>query len=33
MRINRAWLGAALLMLPTLLVAMDTTALLLASHG
>jgi DHA2 family multidrug resistance protein-like MFS transporter len=30
MRINRAWLGAALLMLPTLLVAMDTTALLLA---
>jgi len=30
MRINRVWLGAALLMLPTLLVAMDTTALLLA---
>ncbi|WP_030177008.1 MFS transporter [Spirillospora albida] len=30
MRINRTWLGAALLMLPTLLVAMDTTALLLA---
>ncbi|MEO3782352.1 MFS transporter [Actinocorallia sp. B10E7] len=30
MRINRAWLGAALLMLPTFLVAMDTTALLLA---
>jgi MFS transporter, DHA2 family, multidrug resistance protein len=30
MRINRARLGAALLMLPTLLVAMDTTALLLA---
>ncbi|GAA0359454.1 MFS transporter [Actinoallomurus spadix] len=30
MRITRAWLGAALLMLPTLLVAMDTTALLLA---
>ncbi|GAA2723123.1 MFS transporter [Actinocorallia aurantiaca] len=30
MRINRTWLGAALLMLPTFLVAMDTTALLLA---
>jgi MFS transporter, DHA2 family, multidrug resistance protein len=30
MRINRAWPGAALLMLPTFLVAMDTTALLLA---
>ncbi|GAA3142842.1 MFS transporter [Planomonospora alba] len=30
MRINRAWLGAALLMLPTFLVAMDMTALLLA---
>ncbi|WP_106398428.1 MFS transporter [Actinocorallia populi] len=30
MRIDRAWLGAALLMLPTFLVAMDTTALLLA---
>nr|BFE78089.1 hypothetical protein GCM10020093_006900 [Planobispora longispora] len=30
MRINRAWLGAALLMLPTLIVAMDVTALLLA---
>ncbi|MFI0405488.1 MFS transporter [Actinomadura sp. 3N508] len=30
MRINRAWLGAALLMLPTFLVAMDLTALLLA---
>ncbi|MQY02070.1 MFS transporter [Actinomadura macrotermitis] len=30
MRIDRVWLGAALLMLPTLLVAMDTTALLLA---
>jgi DHA2 family multidrug resistance protein-like MFS transporter len=30
MRVNRAWLGAALLMLPTMLVAMDTTALLLA---
>ncbi|MGW5366339.1 MFS transporter [Actinopolymorpha pittospori] len=30
MRINRAWLGLVLLMLPTTLVAMDTTALLLA---
>ncbi|WP_433190842.1 MFS transporter [Actinoallomurus sp. CA-150999] len=30
MRVNRAWLGAALLMLPTFLVAMDMTALLLA---
>jgi DHA2 family multidrug resistance protein-like MFS transporter len=30
MRINRAWLGLAVLMLPTLLVAMDMTALLLA---
>ncbi|TMQ90692.1 MFS transporter, partial [Actinomadura soli] len=30
MRIDRAWLGAALLMLPTFIVAMDTTALLLA---
>ncbi|MGW4644543.1 MFS transporter [Sphaerisporangium sp. NPDC004334] len=30
MRTTRAWLGAALLMLPTLIVAMDTTALLLA---
>ncbi|MFF9506920.1 MFS transporter [Streptomyces sp. NPDC014724] len=30
MRVNRAWLGLAVLMLPTLLVAMDTTALLLA---
>ncbi|HEX2317162.1 MAG TPA: MFS transporter, partial [Thermomonospora sp.] len=30
MRTDRAWLGAALLMLPTFLVAMDTTALLLA---
>ncbi|MBG0820986.1 MFS transporter [Planomonospora sp. ID91781] len=30
MRINRAWLGAALLMLPTFVVAVDTTALLLA---
>lgn len=29
MRVNRAWLGLAVLMLPTLLVAMDTTALLL----
>jgi len=30
MRVNRAWLGLAVLMLPTLLVAMDMTALLLA---
>ncbi|MER8089751.1 MFS transporter [Streptomyces sp. NPDC087532] len=30
MRVNRAWLGLAVLMLPTLLVAMDATALLLA---
>jgi DHA2 family multidrug resistance protein-like MFS transporter len=30
MRVNRAWLGLTLLMLPTLLVAMDMTALLLA---
>jgi DHA2 family multidrug resistance protein-like MFS transporter len=30
MRINRAWLGLAVLMLPTLFVAMDMTALLLA---
>jgi DHA2 family multidrug resistance protein-like MFS transporter len=30
MRVNRAWLGLAVLMLPTLLVAMDVTALLLA---
>lgn len=30
MRMNRAWLGLAVLMLPTLLVAMDMTALLLA---
>jgi DHA2 family multidrug resistance protein-like MFS transporter len=30
MRINRAWLGLVVLMLPTLLVAMDMTALLLA---
>ncbi|MFI8814501.1 MULTISPECIES: MFS transporter [unclassified Streptomyces] len=30
MRVNRAWLGLIVLMLPTLLVAMDTTALLLA---
>jgi DHA2 family multidrug resistance protein-like MFS transporter len=30
MRINRAWLGLTVLMLPTLLVAMDMTALLLA---
>jgi DHA2 family multidrug resistance protein-like MFS transporter len=30
MRVNRAWLGLALLMLPTFLVALDTTALLLA---
>src|SRR5215475_7198368 len=30
MRINRAWLGLAVLMLPTLLIAMDMTALLLA---
>ncbi|MFI6585096.1 MFS transporter [Embleya sp. NPDC050493] len=30
MRANRAWLGLAVLMLPTLLVAMDMTALLLA---
>nr|BFE54033.1 hypothetical protein GCM10017745_74600 [Saccharothrix mutabilis subsp. capreolus] len=30
MRVNRAWLGLAVLMLPTLLVAMDLTALLLA---
>ncbi|TYK46229.1 MFS transporter [Actinomadura decatromicini] len=30
MRIDRAWLGAALLMLPTFIVAMDATALLLA---
>ncbi|WP_331766804.1 MFS transporter [Embleya sp. NBC_00896] len=30
MRVNRAWLGLAVLMVPTLLVAMDMTALLLA---
>jgi MFS family permease len=30
MRVNRAWLGLAVFMLPTLLVAMDVTALLLA---
>ncbi|MEV4179724.1 MFS transporter [Nonomuraea sp. NPDC049709] len=30
MRVNRAWLGLGVLALPTLLVAMDTTALLLA---
>jgi len=30
MRVNRAWLGLVVLMLPTLLVAMDITALLLA---
>ncbi|SEH03843.1 MFS transporter, DHA2 family, multidrug resistance protein [Nonomuraea solani] len=30
MQVNRAWLGLAVLMLPTLLVAMDVTALLLA---
>ncbi|MFR9780940.1 MFS transporter [Micromonospora sp. MS34] len=30
MRVNRAWLGLILLMLPTFLVALDTTALLLA---
>ncbi|MEV0146132.1 MFS transporter [Nonomuraea sp. NPDC050733] len=30
MRVDRAWLGVAVLMLPTLLVAMDMTALLLA---
>ncbi|GAA4235811.1 DHA2 family multidrug resistance protein-like MFS transporter [Streptosporangium album] len=30
MRVNRAWLGLVVLMLPTLLVAIDTTALLLA---
>lgn len=30
MRVNRAWLGLAVLMLPALLVAMDMTALLLA---
>jgi MFS transporter, DHA2 family, multidrug resistance protein len=30
MRVNRAWLGLVLLMLPTFLVALDTTALLLA---
>ncbi|GAA4616864.1 MFS transporter [Actinoallomurus liliacearum] len=30
MRVNRAWLGLAVLTLPTLLVAMDSTALLLA---
>ncbi|MGP3974011.1 MFS transporter [Streptomyces sp. 8N114] len=30
MRVNRTWLGLVLLMLPTLLVAMDMTALLLA---
>ncbi|MFF2411563.1 MFS transporter [Streptomyces sp. NPDC058092] len=30
MRVNRAWLGLVVLMLPTLLVALDTTALLLA---
>ncbi|MFI7633394.1 MFS transporter [Nonomuraea sp. NPDC049400] len=30
MRVNRAWLGLGVLMLPTLLVAIDTTALLLA---
>lgn len=30
MRDNRAWLGLAVLVLPTLLVAMDMTALFLA---
>jgi DHA2 family multidrug resistance protein-like MFS transporter len=30
MRVNRAWLGLVVLMMPTLLVAMDMTALLLA---
>ncbi|MFU8872673.1 MFS transporter [Micromonospora sp. SL4-19] len=30
MRVNRAWLGLVILMMPTLLVAMDMTALLLA---
>ncbi|MDR3080827.1 MAG: MFS transporter, partial [Streptomyces sp.] len=30
MRVNRVWLGLILLMLPTFLVALDTTALLLA---
>ena len=30
MRINRVWLGLIVLMLPTFIVAMDTTALLLA---
>ncbi|NUR82466.1 MAG: MFS transporter, partial [Nonomuraea sp.] len=30
MRLNRAWLGVAVLMMPTLLVAIDLTALLLA---
>ena len=30
MRVNRTWLGLGLLMLPTFLVALDTTALLLA---
>lgn len=30
MRVNRAWLGLVLLMLPTFLVALDTTAMLLA---
>ncbi|MEV4746939.1 MFS transporter [Streptosporangium sp. NPDC049248] len=30
MRVNRAWLGLVILILPTLLVAIDTTALLLA---
>ena len=30
MRVNRAWLGLVVLMLPTLLVAIDATALLLA---
>jgi DHA2 family multidrug resistance protein-like MFS transporter len=30
MQVNRTWLGFGLLMLPTFLVALDTTALLLA---
>lgn len=30
MQVNRTWLGLGLLMLPTFLVALDTTALLLA---
>jgi MFS transporter, DHA2 family, multidrug resistance protein len=33
MRVNRAWLGVAVLMLPTLPVTMDMTALLLALPG